>query len=123
MLLALLFACTTPTEAVVCPDLPDSGSTPPTVLGNSDACGRWIVALGEQLVVSIVVTEPEATCEMETDAGLTLLYDPIYTAMSNDEPKWTFQVKADAEVEGAWIDVTCEDGTRWASVVDVVPAR
>lgn len=118
-----LFACSTPADVVACPDLPAAATAPPTVLGNSDDCGRWIVAVGEQLVVSVVVTEPEATCEMETDAGLTLLYDPIYTAMSNDEPKWTFQVKADAEVDGAWISVTCEDGTTWSAVVDVAAAE
>jgi hypothetical protein len=121
MLTILLFGCAPePEEEVVCADFPTSATEAPTVLENDDSCGHWSVPLGDQLVVSLIITEPEAPCELASDEGLTLLYDPIYTNMSNDSPKWTFQVGADVEAEGVPLEISCEEGTTWAALVDVV---
>ena len=121
MLIALLYACAEePVKEEACAGMPDSASTPPTVLGNEHDCGYWTVALDAQLYVSIVVEEVESPCASDPGEGLEQLYDPIYSNMNNDAPKWTFQILGTSVIEGTTLSVTCDEGTTWHAKVDVV---
>ena len=91
------------------------------MLSAEDTCGFWSLALGDHLYVDVVVTEPLAECEATLGAGLELFSSPIYSAMSNDEPKWTFDVVAVAATDpaGAEVSIECVDGSTWGALVRV----
>lgn len=124
MFLFFLFACADePEETEVCPDMPESPAPAPTILYNADDCGYWSVVVGEQLVLDISITEVEVPCELVTEAGLELMYEPAYSNMSLTDPKWTFQVLAESEATSVDLAVTCEEGTEWNARVDVIAAE
>lgn len=113
MTLLLLAACADEPPAPACASFPDSPSAPATVLSNEDDCGFWSLAMDEQLIVSVYVTVPEAPCSDEVGDGLELPSTPIYTNMSDDASKWTYQFFAVAAADSAEIAITCDEGTTW----------
>ena len=121
MLLALLLACASADPDAACDDYPAEPSDPSGVLSTADTCGFWTLEVGDHLYVDVVVTEPLAECEATLGAGLELFSSPIYSAMSNDEPKWTFDVVGTAATDpaGAEVRVECVDGSAWGALVRV----
>lgn len=121
MLLALLLACAPSDSDAACAAFPAEPTAPEGVLGPEDSCGFWALALGEHLYADVVVTEPLAECDATLGAGLELFSSPIYSAMSNDEPKWTFDVVgvAATEAAGAELSVRCADGSGFEALVRV----
>jgi hypothetical protein len=105
-----------------CAEFDDSVAPSPTeVLGNNEDCGHWNVAPGDEVVLSIYLTEPESKCTVLADESLTMPYgEGIYTNLSDDGPKYTFQVivadNAAGELEW-WL--ACADGTTWAGQFSV----
>lgn len=120
MLLLLLLQACTPEEPPLCEAFPDAPTPADGTLHNADGCGWWELPVGEQLIVSVVMTEPDHECEGEMGDGLALVASPMYSNMSNDEPKMTFQMEGVAPVTAFELYLTCTEGTEWLSKVDVV---
>ncbi|MDP2315589.1 MAG: hypothetical protein Q8P41_22005 [Pseudomonadota bacterium] len=114
MLFFVLFACATPDESGC--SFPDAAVAPDGVV--EDSCGWYALAVGEHLYANVYVAEPSSPCSVALGEGLSAR-DPIYSAMSDDAPKWTYDVTAEAAGVEQIVDVTCEDGTRWQARVDV----
>ena len=83
-----------------------------------DSCGYWAVPVGEHLYANVYLSEPESPCEAALDPALHLNSDPIYSAMSNDAAKWTYDVVVDAAGDPLEVTVTCDDGTAWYARID-----
>jgi hypothetical protein len=100
-------------EGCVWPEEP----TPPTSTV-TESCGWYLLDVGDHLYINVYVTEPESPCEADWEPGLEVP-DPIYSDLSNDDPKWTFDIRA--QVPGSELDVSivCEDGTEIEVRVDV----
>lgn len=121
MLLALLLACST--EAVTgCQDYPSTATEPPGVLGSTDTCGYWVIAVDDHLYANVEVTEAQSPCTSALGDGIVLNSDPIYSALSNDVSKWTFDVVGAAATgtDYAGFEVACDDGTEWSARIQVV---
>jgi hypothetical protein len=116
-MLLLLLACATPEEDVTCAAWPDAASAPDGVV--EDSCGWWQIAVGDHLYVNVYLAEADATCSDALGDGLVLNSDPIYTNMSDDAPKFTYDIVGDAAGTALGVDITCDDGTRWGAQVDV----
>ncbi len=114
-LVLLLPACAPSEEEEGC-DWPDSPVAPDGTV--QDSCGWYTLAVGGHLYANVYVTEPESPCTAALGDGLSAR-DPIYSAMSDDAPKWTFDVVAQVPGTEQPVDVTCEDGTTWQAKVDV----
>lgn len=119
MLLWWTLACADEPEPV-CAAYSDSPSTPDTVLDNSGSCGWWTVVVGEYLVVSVEMIEPDHSCEATIGEGLDMPYEPSYANFSDDVPKMTFQVFGESPVSGTTLDISCTEGTEWSALVDVL---
>lgn len=120
MLLLLALACS-PKEVPVCETFADAPTEADGTLSNPDSCGWWSLVVGDQLIVSVEMTEPDHECEATLGAGLDLPYSPIYTNLENDVPKMTFQVVGAEVAEASEVEIGCTEGTAWAAKVDVVP--
>lgn len=105
-MLLLLLACADST----C-DWPDAAAVPDGPV--EDSCGWWEVAVGEHLYANVYLSEPESPCSDTLDPSLHLNSDPIYSAMSGDSAKWTYDVVVDAAGSEMEVTVTCDDGTAW----------
>ncbi len=117
MLFLFVLACAVPPDDGSCTEWP---ADPAELDGSVDAdCGWYTLAVGDHLYANVYITEAEAPCEVELDEGLVLNSSPIYSALSNDAPKWTVDVVAEEAGEELLVDVTCEDGTRWQARLDV----
>lgn len=116
-LFACLLACAAAPEAGACTAWPGEAEAAEGVVETN--CGWFVMPVGEHLVANVYVTEPESPCVVALDEGLKLNSSPIYSAMSNDVPKWTVDVVAEAPGDSLLVDVTCDDGTRWQARVNV----
>jgi hypothetical protein len=112
-MLLLLLACASDPKEGACTEFATDPAAPDGVLTNDDDCGTWSLAVDDQLVVSVYVTVEQATCEAEMGDGLDLPYEPIYTNLSDDGAKVTFQFKATAAAQDSSIAITCDEGTTW----------
>jgi hypothetical protein len=121
VLLALLIACAGEEEPSGCADWPSDPVAPDGVLRADEDCGFWTIAVDEHLYVDLVITVPLAECPSTLGDGIELFSTPIYSAMSNDEPKLTFDVVGAAPTgsEYALFDVLCEEGSRFSARIDV----
>ena len=120
-MLLLLLAWTEP-AASGCDDYPTDPTPPPGVLGSADTCGYWSLAVGEHLYTSVGVTEAQSPCSAALGDGIVLNADPIYSAMSDDVPKWTFDVVGESSTGTGYagVEIACDDGTEWSARIQVV---
>lgn len=117
-MLLLALACAEPA-----PDAcawPEAATAASGVLENADTCGFWSLPVDGHLYVNVGLTEPDVDCSAAMDTALALNAQPIYSNLTTDGPKWTFDVVGLAPADPwAAFDVTCEEGTRWAARVEV----
>ncbi|MDP2306014.1 MAG: hypothetical protein Q8P18_08300 [Pseudomonadota bacterium] len=116
-LLASLIACAAPVDDGSCAEWPADATPADGVV--DETCGWFTLPVGDHLYANVYIVEPESPCDVVLGPGLVLNSSPIYSAMSNDAPKWTVDVVAEAPGEALLVDVACEDGTRWQARVDV----
>ncbi|MES2642807.1 MAG: hypothetical protein V4850_25210 [Myxococcota bacterium] len=116
-LFALLLACAAAPEPGSCTTWPGEAAAADGVVEAS--CGWFVLPVGEHLYANVYVSEPESPCDVALGEGLKLNSSPIYSAMSDDAPKWTVDVVAESPGESLLVDVTCDDGTRWQARVNV----
>lgn len=117
MFFLFVLACAAPPDDGSCVEWP---ADPAPADGVVDApCGWYTLALGEHLYANVYLAEAESECTFALDEGLVLNSSPIYTALSNDGPKYTLDVVAEAAGEAFLVDVACDDGTRWQARVNV----
>ena len=113
-----LLACTEPA-----PDdcaWPDSATDAGGVLENTDTCGFWSLEVDGHLYVNVGLTEPDVECSAAMGEEVSLNASPIYSNLTTDGPKWTFDVVGVAPTAPfASLDVPCDEGTRWAARVEV----
>ncbi len=117
-MILLLVACveTTPED---CP-WPEAAVVADGVLENVDTCGYWSIVGDDHLYVNVALTEPDMDCSAAMDAEVALNSAPIYSNLTTDGPKWTFDVVGLAPTDTfASFDVTCAEGTRWVARIDV----
>ena len=114
-----LLACATPEPEGPCPEYADALPVD-GVVDNGAACGPWTLPVGEHLYVSVYIEEPEVPCAESHDAALDRPYEPSYTNMSNDAPKWTYDFVGLEAAEGQEVAIECDEGTSWHARVDVV---
>ncbi len=116
LLPALLLACGDKEEdaesGCTDADFPASASDPDGVLDGWDDCGLWALAVGDHAYINVVVSEAEVPCDWDVSGGVVVPYDPTYSNMSDDDPKWTFDVEATETGDGE-LDVSCDDGSTW----------
>lgn len=115
-LLAPLVACGPEPKPEGCV-WPEEPTAPTGVV--TESCGWYLLEVGDRLYVNVYVTEPESPCDAELGVGLGLPNDPIYSHLSNDDPKWTFDIHAQVPGAELGVDITCEDGTAIEALVDV----
>lgn len=119
MILLLLAACAGD-DPSGCEAWPDEPVTAGGVLGNADTCGYWRLAVEEHLYVNVSVTVEESPCSATMDPAIGLNADAIYTNLSNDGPKWTFDVVGLTPSEGySGLQIECGEGTTFAARVVV----
>lgn len=120
MLLLLSFACASLSTSP-CADWPSDPVEADGVLENADSCGFWLLPVGEHLYVNVGITAEESTCAATMEPYVELNADPIYSNMSNEGPKWTFDFVGmkPSGAEATGIDVSCDEGTEWAARVVV----
>jgi hypothetical protein len=111
MIALLLLACAGEADTAPNCEATEAAAELPVPMGNEHHCGTFPLTAGEHAYLSVFVSA-DAQCEGATDGAVSMPYLPIYTNMSNDEPKWTFDVLGDSAGEGA-LTVTCDDGTTW----------
>lgn len=117
-LFAALLACgTAPSDDGSCAEWPAAPAPADGVVEAS--CDWFTLPVGEHLYANVYIAEPESPCDVTVDEGLALFSSPIYSAMSNDAPKWTVDVIAEAPGEALLVDAICDDGTRWQARVNV----
>ena len=102
-------------------DFPANPAAPPNVLGASDDCGFWTVAVDTHLVLGLPVEEATTTCSVDVDDGVRLNADPIFTNFEPDGPRWTFDTVGNAPSEHGTVDIECDDNSEWHAIVQVVP--
>ena len=120
MLVLLLLAACAGDDASDCAAWPDEAVAADGVLGNADTCGYWRLGVGEHLYVNVSVTVAESPCTASMEPAIGLNADPIYTNLSNDGPKWTFDVVGLSATDGyAGLQVECGEGTTFAARVVV----
>lgn len=117
--LALIVGCADEEEPDGCTSFPETATPTGRVLDNSDDCGHWEVPTGEHVYINVVITTAEARCEGTADGAVTIPYDPIFSDLSNEDPKWTFDVQGVSEGEGS-LDVSCDDGTTFEARFTVI---
>lgn len=117
VLTTFLFAGCAPADDGSCTEWPDGPAPLDGVV--EESCGWYTLAVGERLYANVYVTEPEARCDETIGEGVALTNEPIYSAMSNDAPKWTYDLTAESAAEGVLVDITCEEGTRFQVKMDV----
>jgi hypothetical protein len=127
MLAWLAIACApTETDQPACPEWPSEESAIDGKLGNEDTCGLYSLAVDEQVVIELYLSEPideaqeEAgaaitACESTFSDGLDMRYDAgSYTNMSDDAPKFVMQVfGSEARSDPAEFDSICFEGTEF----------
>lgn len=119
MLLILgMFACGEPEPEPACEEWRPLANVD-GVIDNDEDCGQWTLPIGEHLYVNVYVSEELSPCEAEHAAEIGLPYDPIYTNLETDGPKWTFDFVGNEVVSDSAIDVSCDDGTEWHARVSV----
>lgn len=92
----------------------------PGVLDSADSCGFWLVPVADHLYVNVAVTEAGADCSAAMGAEVALFAEPIFTDMSNEPAKWTFDVVGVSPTgDFASVDVTCSEGSSWAARISV----
>ena len=117
--LLALIGCKSDEEATGCSGFPDAATAPGHTLDNSDDCGHWEVATGAHIYINVVVTEADVPCEGTTEGAVTIPYDPIYSNLSDQDPKWTYDVQGVEPGSGS-LDVSCDDGTTFEAMFTVI---
>ena len=117
-MLLLLLACASPSEGGC--SWPDAAVAPDGVLESAaDDCGWWALAVGDHLYVNVAVGEADATCDPpEMDAVLTENAGAIYSNLSGQGPKWTYDLVGAAAGETT-VAITCSDGSGFSAKVTV----
>lgn len=117
-MLWLLLACATPVDDGCA--WPDAASAPAGVLESAaDDCGWWSLAVGEHLYVNVAVTEADAPCgPPEMDAVLAENAGAIYSNLSGQGPKWTYDLVGVSAGETT-VAIHCDDGTQFSARVTV----
>ena len=115
----LLAACAG--ETPICEDFPSSPQPWSGVLSNAESCGFYGLAIDEHMVVSTYVTEEQSPCVSELGPSVELNADPVYSNLSDDGAKYTWDVVGVEPTEGDFdlVTFTCEDGTAWQARVRV----
>lgn len=113
-------ACGGRGEEEGCADFPGEATAPTGTLGGINDCGHWSLAVGAHVYLNVEVTAPDMDCSGTTSGAVFLPYDPIYSNLSDDAAKWTFDIEGGEAGEGT-LDVTCEEGTRWSGIFTVSP--
>lgn len=112
--LALGAACGDAEEAAPgrCADAPDEPSDMPTVLSGQQDCGYWVVPEGESVLLNLLVNEELPACDPVISGPLEMPYDPIYSNLGDDGPKYTFQLETTGTGE-AELEIECDEGSEW----------
>lgn len=77
-----------------------------------DSCQRWEIKVGEHAYINVHVESENTQCQSKLAAHLTIPYDPTYSNLGGDGPKWTYDILAVVEGEGQAV-IECQDGTVW----------
>ena len=113
----LLLACAPATDETACTSWPDAAVPPDGV--TEESCGWYALSVGGHLYANVYVTDPDAGCDAVLADGLALNAEPIFSNMSDDAAKWTYDIVATSAGNSLHADVTCSDGTRFEARVDV----
>ena len=81
-------------------------------LDNDDSCMIWALSIDEHAYINVSISNENIECNYSIDTVLTVPYDPTYSAMGSEGPKWTFDIQAIAYGEGT-AHIVCEDQTVW----------
>ncbi len=100
-------------------DFPADPATPDTVIDETDTCGSWAMAVGDHLVVDLHVLRELPDCALSLGDGLSVPNDPIYTNLTDEGPKYTYDLVAEAAADDATVDITCDEGTEWHALVTI----
>lgn len=112
---AALVGCASPGPC----DFPADASVPADVLGDADTCGFWSIAAGDHLILDLHVQRELPDCALSLGPNLSNPNDPIYTNLTGDGPKYTYDIVADAAVEETTVDIACDEATQWHALVTV----
>lgn len=112
---AALAGCASPGPC----DFPADASVPATVLEETDTCGFWSIAAGDHLILDLHVQRELPDCALSLGPNLSNPNDPIYTNLTGDGPKYTYDIVADAAVEETTVDIACDEATQWHALVTV----
>lgn len=114
-MLAALAGCASPGPC----DFPADASVPATVLEETDTCGFWSIATGAHLILDLHVQRELPDCALSLGPSLSNPNDPIYTNLTGDGPKYTYDIVADGAVEETTVDIACDEATQWHALVTV----
>jgi hypothetical protein len=103
-------------------EFPLTAVPPNGVLDSADDCGSWRVIAGDHLYANVTVTDEHALCTATLDPGLTLNADPIFSALGDQGPQFTYDIVTDATPGDAMlaVDIACDEGSYWRAQVQIV---
>ena len=81
-------------------------------LNLDDSCQVWEMDIGAHAYINVHVSSENTDCDPELAGHLSIPYDPTYSNMGEEGPKWTFDILGEAQGEGA-VRIACQDGTVW----------
>lgn len=91
----------------------------PGVLTEVDTCGFWSMPLDSHLFLDLHIRSELPDCLLSLGPSLSSPNDPIYTNLTGDGPKYTYDIIADAASEETTIGIACDEGTEWEALVRV----
>ncbi len=89
------------------------------MLEETDTCGFWSVAVGDHLVLDLHVQRELPDCALSLGPSLSNPNEPIYTNLTGDGYKYTYDIVADAVEAESTVDIACDEGTEWHALVTI----
>ncbi len=104
---------------------PGSSTSPSGVLSEADTCGYWSVAVDTSspddghIYLDLHVSRELPDCALSLGDGIDVPNDPIYTNLSTDGPKYTYDFVGQSAIALTTADISCDEGTEWHAEMDV----
>ncbi|MSP54152.1 MAG: hypothetical protein EXR69_00870 [Myxococcales bacterium] len=113
---ALAVSACAPPEAC---DFPTEASAAGGVITEADACGYWSLAVGGHLYLDLHVSRELPDCALSLGDGVEVPNDPIYSALTTDSSKYTYDFVGQTAIEETSVDIACDEGTEWHALIRV----
>ena len=81
-------------------------------LDSEDSCQRWELGVGAHAYINVSVQSENTECQSNVAPPLSIPYEPTYSNLGSEGPKWTYDILGESEGEGAAV-IECQDGTVW----------